>query len=109
MVLIIWRQTQKIKSDKWDELEKVEKKFLEAEKQLGFPTETKKRYRGLFGSEGVNTLIIDYQWVSMAKMEKIYTKAILDPDYQKLMEEALPLIEESRWEILVSWPAFPEQ
>jgi hypothetical protein len=41
-------------------------------------------------------------------MEKTYTKAFLDPEYQKLAEEALPLIEENRWEILVPWPAFPE-
>ena len=84
MVLIIWRQIQKIKPDKWDALEKLEKKFIEVEKRLGFPTETKKRYRALIGSEGVNTLIIDYHWDSMAKMEKVYTKAFLDPDYQKL-------------------------
>jgi hypothetical protein len=108
MVLIIWRQIQKIKADKWDELEKLEKKFLEAEKRLGFPTETKKRYRALFGSDGVNSLIIDYHWDSMAKMEKIYTKAYLDSDYQKLAREALPLIDENRWEILIPWPAFPE-
>jgi hypothetical protein len=108
MVLIIWRQIEKINADKWDELEKLEKRFLEVEKRLGFPIETKKRYRALFGSSDVNTLIIDYQWDSMAKMEKTYTKAFLDPEYQKLAEEALPLIEENRWEILVPWPAFPE-
>ena len=108
MVLIIWRQTQKIKSDKWDELEGLEKRFLQVEKRLGFPTETKKRYRALFGPGDINTLIIDYQWESMAKMEKTYTKAFLDPEYQKLAEEAMPLIEEDRWEILVPWPAFPD-
>ena len=56
----------------------------------------------------MNTLIVEFQWESMAKMEKIYTKAILDPEYQKLSEEAMPLIEENRWELLVPWPAFPE-
>jgi hypothetical protein len=108
MVLIIWRQIQKIKPDKWDAIEKIEKKFIELEKRLGFPTETKKRYRALFGSEGVNTLIIDYHWDSMAKMEKVYTKAFLDPEFQKLSSEAQPYVEENRWEILVPWPAFPE-
>jgi len=108
MVLIIWRQIQKVNPDKWDELEKMEKKFIEAEKRIGFPTETKKRYRPLFGPKGVNSLIIDYQWDSMAKFEKVYTKAVLDADYQKLVEEAFPLLSESIWEILVQWPAFPE-
>ncbi|MHA1669293.1 MAG: hypothetical protein ACTSV5_01815 [Promethearchaeota archaeon] len=108
MVLIIWRQIQKVKSDKWDDLEIVEKKFIEDEKRLGFPTEKKKRYLALFGPDGVNSLIIDYQFNRMAKMEKVYTKAVLDPDYQKLMKEAFPLIEDSKWEILVPWPIFPE-
>ena len=108
MVLIIWRQIQKVKSDKWDDLEKLEKKFVEVEKRIGFPVETKKRYRALFGSESINNLIIDFHWDSMAKMEKVYTKAFLDSDYQKLVEEALPFVEESRWEILIPWPAFPE-
>jgi hypothetical protein len=108
LVLVLWRQVQKIKSDKWDELEKVNKKFNEIEKRLGFPMETKKRYRLLLGRDGVNTLIVEFQWESMAKMEKVYTKAILDPEYQKLSDEAMPLIEENRWELLVPWPAFPE-
>jgi len=44
----------------------------------------------------------------MAKMKKVYTKAFLDSDYQKLIETAFPLIDESRWEILIPWRAFPE-
>ncbi|TXT53257.1 MAG: hypothetical protein BAJALOKI2v1_1090004 [Promethearchaeota archaeon] len=108
MVLIIWRQTQKIKPDKWDELEELEKRFLKEEKRLGFPTDTKKRYRAVMGSSGVNTLIIEFQWESMAKMEKIITKSLLDPEYQKLTEEGNKIIDESRWDIFVPWPIFPE-
>ena len=108
MVVIIWRQIQHVKSENWGLLEAMEKKFVEAEKRLGFPVETKTRHRALFGSEGVNTLVIDTKWESLAKMEKIYTKAILDPEYQKLMDEVFPLVEDSKWEILVPWPVFPE-
>ena len=108
MVVIIWRQTQHVKSENWDPLEKLEKKFVEAEKRIGFPVETKTRHRALFGPNGVNTLVIDYKWESMAKMEKVYTKAMLDPEYQKLMDEAFPLVDDSKWEVLVPWPAFPE-
>jgi hypothetical protein len=108
MVLTIWRQVQKIKPDKWDYLEKLDKKFFEIEKPLGFPTETKKRYRLMVGSEGVNTLIVEFQWESLTKMKKTYTKAVLDPEYLKLAEEANSIVEEDRWELLVPWPAFPE-
>ncbi|TFG24381.1 MAG: hypothetical protein EU533_02180 [Promethearchaeota archaeon] len=108
MVSIIWRQTQHIKSENWDPLEDMEKKFLAAEKRIGFPVETKTRHRALFGSNGVNTLVIDYKWESMAKMEKVITKALLDPEYQKLSDQVYPLIEDSKWEIFVQWPAFPK-
>lgn len=106
MVIVIWRQIQKIYPDKWDDLEEIEKKFNEIEKKLGFPA-NKKRYRHLIGTQDINTLIIEYQWESMAKMEKMITKAVLDPEYQKLQAESLLIIQSSQWELYTPWPLVP--
>ena len=37
-------------------------------------------------------------------MEKTITKALLDPEYQKLVEEAEDIIETSWWEIYTPLP-----
>ncbi len=106
MVIVILRQIQKIYPDKWDELEEIDKKFNEIEKKLGFP-DTKKRYRHLMGTHSLNTLIVEYQFQSLAKLEKIMTKAVLDPEYQKLQEKSLSIIEDVQWEIYTPWPLVP--
>ncbi len=106
MVIVIWRQIQKILPGKWDELEEINKKFNEIEKRLGFP-DNKKRYRHIVGTQYINTLIIEFQWESMAQMEKTITKAVLDPEYQKLQAKAEPIIESSQWELYIPWPLVP--
>ena len=106
MVIVIFRQIQKIRSDKWDELEEIDKKFNEIEKKLGFP-DTKKRYRHLMGTHNLDTLIVEYQFQSLAKLEKIMTKAVLDPEYQKLQEKTMSIIEENQWELYTPWPLVP--
>lgn len=106
MVIVIWRQIQKIKAGKWDELEEINKKFNEIEQKLGFP-DNKKRYRHLIGTQDISTLIIEFQWESMAKMEKMVTKAVLDPEYQKLQAKAELIIESSQWELYTPWPLVP--
>jgi len=106
MVIVIWRQIQKIYPDKWDELEEIEKKFSEIEKKLGFP-DNKKRYRHLMGTHNLSTMIVESQWESMAKLEKTITKAVLDPEYQKLEEKTRSIIIENQWEIYTPWPLVP--
>ncbi len=102
MVVVIQRMVQKVINaqnlETWDKLEKVDKKFNELEKKLGYP-DNKKRLRCLFGSLDSNTIVIEYEWQSLGKMERTMTKAFLDPEYQKLNKELEGIIESSTIEI----------
>ena len=106
MVIVIQRLIQRVYNGKWEELEVIDKKFNELEDKMGFPP--KKRYRLLTGAYDTNTIIIEHQWESLAKMEKIMTKAFLDPEYQKLGSGLDTIIERGYQELLVPHPPFPE-
>ncbi|MFO7796439.1 MAG: hypothetical protein ACQERB_08590 [Promethearchaeati archaeon] len=106
MVIVIARLTQKIRPGMWDELDKIDKQFTEIENKLGYPP--KKRYRALLGGNPIDTLIIDREWKSLAEMEKVMTKGVLDEDYQKLSSKLDDIIEWARYEIFVPHPPFPE-
>jgi len=105
MVIILNRLIQKVRPDKWDELEEIDKKFNEIESRIGFPP--KKRYRCLSGTIKWNWIIIERQWESMAKMEKFNLKAYLDPEFQKLSEKLSSIIEDQRVELYIPWPLVP--
>ena len=105
MVIIIQRLVQRVFNGKWDELEKIDKKFNEIEDKIGFPP--KKRYRYRTGNSDTNTIVIEREWESMAKLEKIMTKAFLDPEYQKLGDELDSIIETQNQELLIPHPSFP--
>ena len=76
--MIIERQIQKIYPDKWLELEDLDKKYIEVESRLGFPS--KKRFGCYFGSHTINSLIIEREWENLPTMEATYGKAIVDPE-----------------------------
>ncbi|MFX0072400.1 MAG: hypothetical protein ACFFAO_15050 [Candidatus Hermodarchaeota archaeon] len=103
MVIVLHRQIQIIDPEKWDELEEINKKFDELEKQIGFP-DTKKRWRAVFGTHHLNTHIVEFVWESMAKLEKTMVKALINPEYQKLQEEIAPIIKKNYWEIYTPLP-----
>ena len=105
MVIIIQRLIQKVLNGKWDELEKIDKKFTEIEDKYGFPP--KKRYRYLTGIYNSSTIVVEREWESLAKLEKIMTKAFLDPDYSKLGDELGSIIENGIQELLVPHTPFP--
>jgi len=105
MVIVIQRLIQIVYNGKWDELETIDKKFNELEDKMGFPP--KKRYRFLTGAHDNNTIIIERQWESLAKLEKIMTKSFLDPEYQKLSNSLDTIIERGYQELLVPHPPFP--
>jgi hypothetical protein len=106
MVIVIQRLIQRVYNGKWDELEPIDKKFTELENKMGFPP--KKRYRYLTGPYDTNVIIIERQWESLAKMEKIMTKAFLDPEYVKLGSQLDSIIKSQKQELLVPHPPFPE-
>jgi len=105
MVIIIQRLVQRVYNGKWEELELIDKKFTEIEDKMGFPP--KKRYRYLTGPCDSITIVIEYQWESLAKMEKLMTKAFLDPEYSKLGDELDSIIDTQNHELLVPHPPFP--
>jgi hypothetical protein len=102
MVVVIQRMIQKVVNgqdlDQWEKLDAIDKKYNEIEKKLGFP-DNKKRYRCLFGTHDSNTIIIEFQWPSMGKYERIMTKAILNPEYIELSKELIGIIESQVTEI----------
>jgi hypothetical protein len=106
MVIVIMRLIQKIANGKWDELEEIDKKFNAIEENLGYPP--KKRYRSLSGCLDNNVIVIERQWDSLAKMEKIMTKGVLDPEIQKLDQQLDSIVEWQKTELFVPHPPFPE-
>ncbi|MFX1325406.1 MAG: hypothetical protein ACFE8N_10645 [Promethearchaeota archaeon] len=98
MVVVIQRMIQKLYPGKWDELNKINAKFDDIEAKYGFP-QNKKRLRCLFGEVGANSIVIEFEWPSLSKMEKAMTKAYLDPEYQKLTEKLDSIIISATTEI----------
>lgn len=105
MVIILERNIQRIVNGKLGELEELDSQFDEIEIKIGYPP--KKRFLQLTGSYDTQTTIIERQWESLAKMEKLMTKAVLDPEYQKLMEKLIQIVEWQKIELLVPYPPFP--
>jgi hypothetical protein len=106
MVIVIMRLIQRVANGKWDELEELEKKFNEFEDKLGYPP--KKRYRNLTGAYDNNVIIVEREWQSLSKMEKIMTKGFLDPELTKLSKKLDSIIEWQKMELYVPHPPFPE-
>jgi len=106
MVIVIMRLIQRVANGKWDELEELDKKCNEIEDKLGYPP--KKRYRSLSGAYGNNVIIIEREWQSLSKMEKVMTKGFLDPDLAKLDKKLDSIIEWQKTELYVPHPPFPE-
>jgi hypothetical protein len=106
MVIVIMRLIQRVANGKWDELEEIDKKFNEIEDGIGYPP--KKRYRSLSGAYDNNVVIVEREWQSLSKMEKLMTKAFLDPEFTKLEKKLESIIEWQKTELYVPHPAFPE-
>jgi hypothetical protein len=101
-MITILREVQHVYPDKWADLEIINQEFNILEARLGFPP--KKRYQVLSGPEEYQTLIIEYQWESMAVMEATFEKAYADPDYQKLMAKSFSILRDNRVEMLMPLP-----
>jgi hypothetical protein len=106
MVIVIMRLFQRVKNGKCDDLEEIDKKCNEIEEKLGYPP--KKRYRSLSGEYDNNVIIIEREWQSLSKMEKIMTKGFLDPELTKLDKKIDSIIDWQKTELYVPHPPFPE-
>ena len=96
------RLIQKIKPDKWDALEEIDKRFDEVEAKYKFPP--KSRYRAMVCELSTDTLIIERVWKSMAKLEEGMLNAFGDPDEQAHNAELNEIVEEQWNEIYLVWP-----
>jgi len=101
-MIVIERQIQKVHPEKWVELEELDKRYDAAESRLGYPP--KKRSRCIVGSHDTNTLIIERQWESLAKMEATIEKAFADPDYQSLQIQITAIVASVHFELYQALP-----
>jgi hypothetical protein len=101
-MIFVERLIQQVRSDKWAELEALDKKYNTVESRLGFPA--KKRYRCFFGGHNTNTLIVERQWESLAAMEATYEKAFTDAEWQALGDQSTLIIKSDQIELYVPMP-----
>lgn len=101
-MIAIERTTQKVYPGKWAELEEIDKRYNEVEMRAGFPQ--KKRFQCVIGGLAQNLIIIERQWDSLAEMEKIYEKALADPEYQALGKEVTSIVQSSQTEVFTPLP-----
>ena len=102
MPVVLERLIQKVKPDKWDALDEIDTRYNDVESKYKFPP--KRRYRAMVGPLGNNTIIIEREWKSMAKMEEAILNAYGDPDEQALNVELNEIIVEAWSEIYLVWP-----
>ncbi len=101
-MIMLERQVQQIRADKWVDLEAINKKFDEVESALGFPA--KRRYRCYVGGNSNDTLIIEREWPSLAALEAAYEKAFASADWQALGAEAGSIINSNQHELYACLP-----
>ncbi len=102
MPVVLQRLIQKIKPDKWDALDAIDKKFDAVKAKYKFPP--KKRYRAMFGPLGNNILVIEKEWKSITKMEEATLMAWGDLDEMKLTLELNGIVEGQWNEVYITWP-----
>lgn len=96
-MVVLERMVQEIFPGKTAELEELDKRYNDVEGGLGFPA--KKRFWSISGAYGMNTLIIEREWPSMAAMEAAYEKSFANPDVQALFAAGADIIKSSRIEL----------
>ena len=97
---VLHRQIQHVRPAQWAELEALDKRFDAVEARLGFPA-NKRRYHCIFGAHLVNTLIVEYEWESLAKLEAVLESALADPEWQALSTEIGTILKDNQMELYV--------
>src|SRR5205814_735146 len=83
---IMERLVTTINRGTWEELEWIELQYETLERQWGFPPS--RRYRPGASGQVMNTLITEREWESYAAREAAYEKALVDPAWIALGEQA---------------------
>jgi len=97
-MVIVERLIQKVRPDKWEELEELDKEWTAIESRHGYPPKT--RYRYISGGHDWDTLVVERQWESFAVAEAAIQKLNADPETQALDEKTLEIIESTQLEFL---------
>lgn len=103
MMSVLHRQIQRVRPGKWADLEEIDKRFDVVERRLGFPG-NKRRYRCYFGTHTVDTIVVEYEWESMAAIEAAYGKAMADTEWQSLAAEVETIIKSNQMELYMPLP-----
>jgi hypothetical protein len=74
---VLVRQIQKIRPDKWPELEEFEAFFSPIEEGYGRPP--KKRYKYVSGAHPLDMLVLEVEWESFSVWEAYVEKLMADP------------------------------
>ncbi len=95
---IIIREIQKVRPGQWEALEEADARWAAFEARTGFSTK-KRRYRVFSGVEDMNTIVIEFEFDSLAALDAAYARGEADPEYQELTEELYSIISSSRVEL----------
>jgi len=102
MPAVLERLIQKIKPDKWDALDEIDKRFDEVESKYKFPP--KRRYRSMVGPLDDNIIVIEREWKSMAKYEDALLNSYGNPEEQALAAELADIMVQEWREVYLVWP-----
>lgn len=94
---IMERHIGKVRSDKWDELEQIEKQYDAIERQWNFPP--KRRYRALYGSHPRDVYVTEREWESMMVRETALGGAFASAEWLGLAKAINTVLESLQIEI----------
>jgi hypothetical protein len=82
---VMERHIGRVQSDKWAELEIIEKSYEALEQSWGFPA--KRRYRSLYGGNARDVYISEREWASMLDRETALGQAFASSEWFALNAE----------------------
>jgi hypothetical protein len=95
---ILIREIQQVRPGKWEALKDAEKRWNIFEERVRFPR-NKRRSRVYSGVDDTNTVVIEFEFDSLAALEAANTRAESDPEYQELLAELETIIASNRVEL----------
>lgn len=94
---IMERHISKVRPDKWDELENIEKQYDALEQPWNFPP--KRRYRALYGSYPRDVYITEREWEGMMGREAALGNAFASGEWHALNQALNTVLESLQIEI----------
>jgi hypothetical protein len=95
---ILIREIQKVRSGQWEALRGAEERWNTFEERVGFPP-NKRRSRVYSGLDDTNTVVIEFEFESLAALDAANERAEEDPEYQELLAELETIIASNRVEL----------